>query len=278
MSTHALISWTRPQRDCIRRALARALEAWAHEWMLRDRSGAPGPAVGDVIAADDGPKPVAVAQWKRLAHRGDAILWMSGGDSSDDALDRSIVQLLFGHAPRPGHPPALATRLAARARADLLHSVATAAGLEVLGDLRVDTSAGERLRRWRGAVRTELTIAGCTITLLMNAACAKTLAGDLDRPAKPRPAPAPLVPLVPLRDALAASTVRVRAELHPMQIELGALLGMASGDVIRLTHRLQDPLVLSTDAQTNFCAGHLVRLDGRLAVEFARPESGAPHG
>ena len=40
---------------------------------------------------------------------------------------------------------------------------------------------------------------------------------------------------------------------------------MASGDVIRLSHALEDPLILSTDAQADFCAGHLVQRAGRPA-------------
>lgn len=269
MSAHALMAWTRSQRDRMTRAFDPTLETWAHEWMLADGYGSPQLSVGEFRSANRLPSPRAGAQWTRLAHSGDAMLWLR---HDAGALDSAIEQLVFGTAPPPNRNNTMAARIAAHARADLLQSLAARSGLALASDRHDDAPPDDLLRRWSGAVVAELALAGCTVTLLMNAACAARLAGEAHRPAKATSA-APT--LTPLREALAGNGVRVRAELQAMDIQIGTLLGMARGDVIRLTHRLDEPLILSTAAQHDFCAGHLVQVEGRLAVELATRGSSA---
>ncbi|WP_459569040.1 FliM/FliN family flagellar motor switch protein [Cupriavidus sp. 8B] len=75
-------------------------------------------------------------------------------------------------------------------------------------------------------------------------------------------------PLTAMYSALNGYTVFVQAELEPVELELGLLAALRPGDVIRLPHSLDAPLLVRTHDGELLCEAFLGKVDAQRAVEL----------
>jgi hypothetical protein len=75
--------------------------------------------------------------------------------------------------------------------------------------------------------------------------------------------------------ATTGQRVAARAQLAPFELDVGALMGLRVGDVVRCSHGLDEPLhVLLEDARgagSPLCRGHLGRAGASRAIALTGP-------
>ena len=175
---------------------------------------------------------------------------------------RAVARSLFGEdqsAVTVGTGlPSLAQGAAEAAWADWL------ARLGALAPAAVDTDAAGNLatnHTWSGHV--QATLPWCSGTWSLR------LAGGIIAALLSRPTAAPLSPLSRLTDALAPHPMKVQAQLTPIVLTLGQLQALHPGDVIALTHPLDQALRLQLEGGTVFAQGWLGRQNDQMAVQLA---------
>jgi flagellar motor switch/type III secretory pathway protein FliN len=240
--------------------LRRTLDPWAAGWGLSVHE------VQACNAALAGAMPAPAEQHELAA--GAARLWHGGGHAIG-----AMAALLFACPPDEASRSALAGELAAGAWQDLLEALAS--GLS--GDVPVaprDSTDVERA--WSGAVRIDVELRGAgpasRFSLRLNEALAAAWCAAPTKVPDARPAPQ-RAGLAALAEVVAPRPVRVSVHLAPVELDLGTLQSLAVGDVIRLPHRLDDPLHVGVDlgdepSRTPLCRAHLAQRDGRLAAEL----------
>ena len=244
--------------------LRRALDPWAAGWGLSIHE------VQACNAAVAGAVP-ALAEQHELA-AGAARLWHGGGHAIG-----AMTALLFGPPSGAGSSP-LAGELAASAWQDLLEALASVlpAGAPVAAGDITDVE-----RAWSGAVRIDVDLRGAgpasRFCLRLNEALAAAWCAPATKASDARPAPHRAV-LAELAEVVAPRPVRVSVHLALVELDLGTLQSLAVGDVIRLPHRLDDPLHVGVDlgdepSRTPLCRAHLAQRDGRLAAELVTSQS-----
>jgi hypothetical protein len=235
------------------RALA-ALDRWASDWAaLPDHAV----TVGD--ASEAAPAPADAAWQRRTLPAGIDVFVALPRDGQ-----RWMEQIVFGLD--AGAP---VSALAGRVAADALETLAARLVEALTG--HASTPADRTppptamTRRGAGTIL-------CTIQL-----GARTLRVLVPAPGYAAAAPAvrAAAPVVPLREALAATPVPLAVELCRAELTLGYLRTLAVGDVLALPMALDAPLRVHGPDGAPLCAAHLGGADGLRAVELAR-ESGAP--
>lgn len=81
------------------------------------------------------------------------------------------------------------------------------------------------------------------------------------------------VGLVPLLAALSGENLSVSVELSPLELDLGTLSGLRVGDVVRVPHTLETPLLVRLNEGAPLFQGFLGRLDEHKALELQRADS-----
>lgn len=274
----SLVRWTAPELEAVARAVNDALARAARRWDTGEHARAH-------LAALE-----AAGEAARHAEDADAALrsahWTALGAHAHSALAGDSVQRLrdglFGEPPvspgaRDGQRIAdeLAAECLAEQRAALQALLADA--LAGAADA-VPVELAQAWQRWSGAVVVEAPWFGTAWRVLLDATAVRALlrALNLRRPA--RAAESRATPLPALR-ALAKTPVGLQVRLAPVDIDLGSLMSLGVGDVLRLGHAVDEPVhVVSPDAGIDaapLCHGWLGGCDGAVALELARPRSGA---
>lgn len=128
---------------------------------------------------------------------------------------------------------------------------------------------------WSGAVWLSIDWGGHHFVLVMDFSCATRLLSSRDAvstDAENTVASAG-AGLVPVLTALSGETLCVSAELSPIELDLGALTGLRIGDVVRIPHALETPLLVRVNDGTPLFQGFLGRLDEHKALELQRADS-----
>ena len=150
-------------------------------------------------------------------------------------------------------------------------------GLRQLAGAALGERQGGAPGPWSGAVVLALDWGGVRWVLHLNASAVEQVlasCGELGAGSRDQAEGAVRKPLVPLASALHSQTVTVRLELDPISLSLGQLQSLAPGDVITLTHALEQPALLrlqsrqGMDAGELLCTGWLGQSQGRLGIEF----------
>ena len=274
----ALVRWTAPELEAVARAvndaLARAARRWDAGERMRAHLGALEVAGQAALHAEDADAALRAVHWTALGAHGHSAL---AGDPV-----QCLREALFGELPvSPGARDGqrIADELAAECWAE------QRAALQALLD---DALAGapdvapaelaHAWQRWSGAVMVEARWFGTAWRVLLDATAVRGLlrAVNLRRPV--RVAESRAAPLPVLR-ALAKTPVGLQVRLAPVDIDLGSLMSLGLGDVLRLGHAVDEPVhVVSPGASIDaapLCHGWLGSRDGRVALELARPRSGA---
>jgi hypothetical protein len=142
---------------------------------------------------------------------------------------------------------------------------------------------GELSRAWQGALRVRLPWFGATLSLVLSgdvvAAWVRQWRSRAMAVASSSPVPAQSSPLTPVVQAVSGRTVPLTVELAQVEIEIGALMTLRVGDVLRTTHALETPLLVRGEASAQdggspvFSEGFLGRLGERRAVELSKESS-----
>ena len=259
--------------DLLLADLARVLSPWSEGWGLGAVTLRALPAVGHVPSPGHAPD----LGWQRVAGpgQGAALAWLASERHEDSPIS-IMSQALFGDGGGP-----LARDVAVDAWTELLsvlsEALATccvALGGEDVGAIEPSVS-GAAARRWSGIAQLQLvwSVRGMGTWWLL---------------CRPRPAMADArsalagvgnAPLASLGQALARRCIRASVSLDAGELPLRALVGMRTGDLVRLSHRLDAPAVVRVGTDTAPCtfAAALARMGfARAAVLIGRTAAPGP--
>lgn len=275
--TSSLAWWTPAELTLVERALGQALARACRRWSSGDRFDAfiDQIAAGGTRAfpAEDAPESLRDIAWLPLQSGSGRRLSWAATEAPHDVL----LSALFGEGARAATPagdPEIARELAAecwREQCAALRAEVDASGPSGDGDAAGPSASP--WKRWGGAVVVELQWFGATLRLLAHVETVRTLvrAAGVRRAAPPRRLDGAPVRVL---DALGGAAVRLEARCAGASIDLGSLVSLRVGDVLRLDHALDEPvrLVASgavTDAPA-LCHGWLGRSGAAVGVELAR--------
>ena len=200
------------------------------------------------------------------------LSWLSAG--AEDAVD-AMQALLFGREGQAaGTSAPIARELAAEALADLVRSF-SALGSSIGGQRKpehdLDMPPEVDGRRWSGALRVRLQTVRDGRTTSWHLHFGEPLAAVLCGGVQPgsaagRPA------LQGVADAIATQSLRFQVCLGETTLTLGTLQSLRVGDVLPLSHRLDQPLQVVAPGATRetppFCAAFLGSRGPHRAVEL----------
>jgi hypothetical protein len=124
---------------------------------------------------------------------------------------------------------------------------------------------------WSGAVTLGWTAADLRVRLHLGPDRVSAFGSSPTRDAAGQARPA----LAPLSLAARDARIRLRAELVGVKLSLGELATLRPGDALRLEHRIDWPLTVSTAAGEPVCNASLGERDGRRAIRLM-PTAPAP--
>lgn len=253
----ALVCWRRGQLDALAAAFDAGLQPWRSGWGLED---GPGATCRAAVPAD-----LAVARWMPLLRDGVAQAWLH----LPPGLEARIAHALFGCDAATG---TLVLAVAAACRDAAVARLAAVIGMKPQQSAD-GAPAPEEGRPWSGAVLVTLPPLGGFL-LLAARAMRSWAAGSGSSPAQPA-AIKPAQPVVSVDRALARHPVPLDIRLQGCELDLGALLQMRAGDVVRTPHALQAPGAVMDDTGAVLFHAFLGRHQGRKAVELAAPPAPA---
>jgi hypothetical protein len=196
--------------------------------------------------------------------------WVAFAERADDHLARHW----FG-ADAVGPLGSSAAREALTALSDALRAAlepvdaGSTTGAPAAACIEVPASHGAA---WSGAVTLGWTVADLRVRLHLGpdrvSAFRASPAGDAAGPARPA--------LAPLSLAARDARIRLRAELVGVQLSLGELKSLRPGDALRLEHRIDRPLTVSTAAGEALCKASLGERDGHRAIRLMPTDTASP--
>lgn len=284
-----LRGWSEDDQAVLAGALQALLDQWHGAWGLAPTEGG-AVALRSCPIEDDSWDTLS---WSPLDEPGavSGVLWsLPGGTGTGlvavplrrhrPALD-ALHEALFHEPPAAAAGPGrLADRLLRAVWDDWNKRLAGLLAAES-GTAPTGSEAAALIRRpWSGALVAVLPWCGRDMALLLTvefvSAFLGRLRGRVSAAQPPRKAPAPLVPLF---QVVKDEGVALRVELAEMEVDLGTLAGLRQGDVLRTSHRLDAPLLLTGQGQAERvtrCIGYLGRQDDWRAIELL--PHGAPAG
>ena len=272
-----LAQWNDAERAHVARAFGEALARTARRWRTGERVDAciaalTGP---DVRAwpAEDTPAALRDATWTPLLADAPArVAWACARDPHE-----ALLAAMFDASRRPPTltgEPLIADQLATQSWQEQLAALRAVLAEAAPGDdAPAAVDDGARWRGWSGAVVVDLPWFEARLQLLVDGASVASLvkAAGTRRSTPPRRSDAPTKPVLA---ALAHAGVRLEARCGGAAIDLGSLVSLRVGDVLRLDHRLDEPVhVVAAGALPEavpLCRGWLGRADAHLCVELAR--------
>jgi Type III flagellar switch regulator (C-ring) FliN C-term len=260
-----LHAWSTRQIESLVRRLSTIAEDWRLAWGFETGSDLQTLA-GDLTVPEAG-----VGCWALLqeAQHAPAQAWIN----APSGLDLELGRLLFGADGQDG----IAREVAGVARSDLmlrLHGFFAGAGASTGLPQRagqrehlwpVFEAAAQRL--WSGALGIELRLDGHRLSLLLGGDLVAMLL-PLAPPSMSADAASDSRP-VALREALARQTVDLRVCLNDVELSLGSLGNLHSGDVLRLSHTVDQPLAVLGPSGATVCLGWLGGRAGQRALQLA---------
>lgn len=234
----ALRCWSYAQVDTVRAGAERVLTDWCAAWASEAQS------VVRVSVLDDQPSPL----------------------QSPDAMQRALQALLLNGSAQAGAVGTggpIARQVRVLAWGDLRARLLAWTGVDLVARAQAspcppqpEAWSGELLLSWRcDELEGVWSLPGEAVARLI----------------PPCNVPAPtLSPVVELGHALAEHLLTVQAFLSPVSLPLGELASLAPGDIVRLSHPLDQPLHLRLPGGlAPLCAGWLGQRHGRKALDLA---------
>lgn len=250
--------------DQVRAALEAALAQWCGQWGV-----APSVAQTTCTRACEVKAVQLAPAWRQLRRRDDAALYL--GWSAD--LPAELERLLFAPDRQASESSALALAGAQQALAELAQALAGAPGMGACAP-QEGSAAAELQGTGSGALAVQIRFGSAVCVCVLDDGAVRSvlaLAGHR--------APAPLPPLVPvhLPAALGQVALRVPVVIGAAAVELGSLVTLAVGDIVRLDSLVEQPLSISGPDGRRWFHGHLGTVEASLAIEIAgNVQSAAP--
>lgn len=259
-SARPLRHWSDAQLARARGAIERVCLDWSARWQLSSGE------IATFNACDIASATATASAWER-----GPVFWLSS-DQGDVAGSLQALLLGSNDKARPDSP--IASGLANEAVADLLHA---------LGQLSAGTGASGKtnpanhkppesdMQRWSGAIRIRFELVrdgqSTSFHLHVSEAMASVLCGGMQRSAViARPA------LVEVTEAIATQSLDFKVTLDETTLTLGTLQSLHVGDVLPLSHHLDQPLHVVAPGVSHgasiFCAAYLGSRDHHRAVEL----------
>lgn len=240
-----LLAWSRRELELAARALGEMVRSWSRDWDLRVAEEVLCTIAADVPSGRD-------AAWECLGSspRGGAA-WLQW----DPAQTGRMARDWFGEDAQ--ETPVVASVIDA-CRKDAAHRMAQALALAPAPDLPVDAAAWSP---WGGAVIASHPVGGA---LLMEGPVIRRLLEAAGSPKPRRPGGT----LVPVHEALGAAPMPLQVELEGCELDLGELEALQAGDVLRLRHRVDAPVLVMQPDGRLLLGGWLARTRGRRAIEL----------
>ena len=290
----SLRQWQAVQLDAVRATLSDLLADWSADWCVQGESAQEfGGSAVSVSPIGDWPADDLIAhQWQLWQSEESGAVWwcaMRGADAQNQvrpALQQSLLDAMYGAGGREATPRgALAQQMAHEAWMDWCQRFAACFGIKAaepssaLGELALPDSL---TRPWSGALALQILLCtGVRILVVPDAQAVQQLCGECAAVAhRQRSDTAPA--LVPVAEALAPCAAWLSVELAPVDIGLGILASLRTGDVLRTTHRLDSPLRVLAHADPArhegvlLCEAFLGKQDDQRGVELLSTPSG--HG
>ena len=120
---------------------------------------------------------------------------------------------------------------------------------------------------WSGGVIASLSSPALSMRLLLNGACVGKALGAARKPDSLKSDPLP-----PVREGMSLHRTRVSVELASCEIDIGSLQKIRLGDVVRLSHSLEEPMHVKVDGK-QICCAYLGRRGIFKAVELIHADS-----
>jgi hypothetical protein len=275
-----LRGWSEDDQTLVAAALQALLDQWTNAWGLAAAEGNAVEILGCPLE-DDGWRTLS---WSSLDEAGAAsgALWSLRSGAAGTALvpiplrrhrpalDALHMALFHEPPPSASGPGRLADRLLRAAWTDwnkrLVDLLPAERGVAATGA----EAAALIARPWSGALLARLPWCGLDMALLLTAELvAAFLAKRRGRSAAARPVAR--APLVPLFQVVKDEGIALRVELAEMAVDLGTLAGLRQGDILRTSHRLDAPLLLTEPGRAERvtrCTGHLGRQNEWRAIEL----------
>lgn len=264
-----LRSWTDGQIARVRRAAGTALESWRAAWAV----ASPSVPIECVRAAEAQRSPEEA--WSPLAGAPGAWLGFSGRVHGLTGVELGLSALrleLVG----TGEKTPVASEVVHAASHDLEQRLGSELALKAGGGGEAGPGPSSWLR-WSGALLLSIPWWSAELRVLLSGETVERFLFPSGRPIAKK---APRGALVQLAQAVASRSVRVEAQLEPLELEVGALTSMRVGDVLRTTHRLERPLVVAVGAagaeNVVEWSGFLGRAGSNKAVELVGERRGKP--
>ena len=197
----------------------------------------------------------------------DAQAWVGTSDRAADELERHWfgAGAARGLAADAARQALLALHDGLRVALTTAHSPSEAMQMSLGGQPSLRTAIpATHGCAWSGALTFGWQIAGAAIRLHIG----PDLVAKFDTRVQSGSAASPSGGLVPLPVAARDLRIRLRAELVGVQLSLGELASLRTGDALRLEHRLDAPLTVVSAAGESICAAVLGEHSGRRALRL----------
>ncbi|HYD78313.1 MAG TPA: FliM/FliN family flagellar motor switch protein [Paucimonas sp.] len=233
--------------------LTQTLQAWCAAWGLSRAE-----LHIQCARAWDSPTQVPRTTWLRLGTERKSI-WLAW--PSD--VNKGVQRLMFRSDERP-RMESDAAPLASGGVAFALKALTDriAADLSVDGVSREESCTPEKrlFQRGSGAVSATIKLGDQTLFCLFDHGVVHAVA---ERPAIRQPG---IVP-VKLNEAVRGVRVSLPVVVGQVEVDIGSLLTLSVGDVIRLDTQVYQPAIVSNEAGTRLFGGYLGASEGELALE-----------
>lgn len=245
--------WGRVHLEAARATLGDLLANWSADWNVKGAGPqAPGESVVSVAPVGDWPEDDLVAQQWQLwsGEESGNVWWRALRDAgaqhpTQPVLQRAVLDAMYGGGGREtALGGTLAQQMAQEAWLDWCRRLAACFGV---GAAESSAASGELtlpdflMRPWSGALALQILCAGMRILVVSDARASQQL-WEGRGVATPSLLRNDTSALVPVAEALAPCVAWLSVELAPIDIGLGVLSSLRTGDVLRTTHRLDAPL------------------------------------
>lgn len=282
--------WRAADLAGIGRQIAHMAGEWQRAWGLATETQSPDVRCESLteIAARGGE--LGAVGWQAIDVSVHGVWWamLSDNDSPVPLLSRALFGEPdgYGHLLKSGEMDdadrSVAETVAGAAWADWCKRLGryAASSAATLVERQGIRSVQDALSPWSGSLLVTIPWCGRSMSLLIG----RTVADKLMHPSPSQVRTeneAASGGLVPVPSALSSRSTRLQIELATVEIDLGTLLSLQVGDVVRTDHALSEALIvthIATDEQdaSPICKGFLGKSDGVRAVELlpGAPPSG----
>lgn len=288
---HALRYWNHADREKLGAAVHRIFRQWLGDFGMRGVDASHGSPLSCEAASDVVHRPEWVGcRWNGVAipSEPNARFWWAlqtgdrnqvnaqGGPEGAAGMEAALFGMSSGTR-GPSEAGSLAEEVAQSALRDWIGRLCAHLGVAEGWTVEASTPPAAMLRPWSGALMLIVRVGVQTMGLLLSPECVSRYFGVWTTATVSSGSNNPLVPLL---HASASLALPLRVEMEPFEIDLGTLVTLRPGDILRTSHTLEMPLVVhvgpaakrpeaSLDAQ-HLCGGFLGNQGDHCAVELLR--------